>query len=121
MVNKNYIFVYGTLKKGKCRHDILVEGKAEFIDYAELEGYDIYDTGYYPGIVKGKGKVYGEVYCVSDELLNVLDIIEGVDYNLFKREILPVELLNYKTKLYVFVYVFQGNTNYLQLIANGKY
>lgn len=119
--NTNYLFVYGTLKKGKIRHEILIEQNAEFVDEAVLEGYDLYDIGYYPGIVKGKGKVYGEVYKVSDKLIEILDAIEGVEHNLFKRKILPVELISQKTKLYVFVYVFQRKTKYLQLIANGKY
>lgn len=120
-VNNNYLFVYGTLKRGRVRHEILIEENAEFVDEAVLEGYNLYDIGYYPGIVEGSGKVYGEVYKVSDKLIEILDAIEGVERNLFKRKILPVELMSQKTKLYVFVYVFQRKTKYLQLIANGKY
>lgn len=119
--NKNYVFVYGTLKKGQPRHEILIDGNAEFVDEAVLEGYEMYDTGYYPGIVEGKGVIYGEVYKVSDDLIEVLDIIEGVDYNLFKREAVVVNLLNQKQKIYVWAYIFNMSVSNFVKIHSGKY
>ncbi len=83
--NNFYLFVYGTLKKGEESHYFLAE--EEFIGPAELEGYEMYDLGDYPGIVKGKGKVYGELYAVSRETLRKLDEFEenGIFY-LRKKE-----------------------------------
>ncbi len=123
MDNRNYLFVYGTLKKGKARHEILEEHNAEFVDYAILEGYDMYDTGYYPAIaiVKGKGIIHGEVYLVSDELIEILDAIEGTNYNLFNRKVVPVTLVTKKIKLYVFVYVFAQSVDLLNLIKTGYF
>jgi gamma-glutamylcyclotransferase (GGCT)/AIG2-like uncharacterized protein YtfP len=78
-MHTHYLFVYGTLQRG-CANDItqkhpgvryLGEGTVGGSLY-ELEGLP------YPGILlNGGGPVAGEVYAVSEAVLNLLDAFEG--------------------------------------------
>ena len=86
------IFVYGTLKQGHCRHDVLT-GQT-FLGPAKTEpNYKLFDLGSYPGLVFSEHgrSIEGELYAVNDNCLQQLDIIEGVDIGLYRRE--PIELL----------------------------
>lgn len=75
------VFVYGTLKRGRSNHGVLA--KAEFLGRCKLPGrHTMVDLRYYPGMVfnpKATEDTYvlGEVYRVSKEQLDTLDIIEG--------------------------------------------
>lgn len=95
MVN---VFVYGTLKKGFGLNYLLDSSK--FIGEAKLEGYEMYSlVSFAPFIVKGDGKVYGEVYEISEDLLKKLDKFEA-RYN---RKEVEVEILGEKMKVYVYI------------------
>jgi gamma-glutamylaminecyclotransferase len=81
----NKVFVYGTLMRGGRLHGYLEN--STFISEDEIRGFEKLNLGWYPGIVPRKDKtmiVKGEVYEVTDETLNVLDIVEGTP-TLFKR------------------------------------
>ena len=81
-----YLFTYGTLMKGQCRHHILSDRK--FIGDAILLDYGLYEIGSYPGAVPMKDfKVYGEVYEIDEKLKVVLDQIEGEGYLYDYKEI----------------------------------
>lgn len=71
------VFVYGTLRKGGHNHGVLNGAKYVGVDY--IEGFTLYDLPYgFPCIVKGEGRVMGEVYEVDDDrILERLDILEG--------------------------------------------
>jgi gamma-glutamylaminecyclotransferase len=71
------VFVYGTLKRGFPREDLMAgavfEGSA-----TTQRGYALYDLGAYPALVVGsEGAVIGEVYWVDPEHLAELDRYEG--------------------------------------------
>ena len=53
---------------------------------AVLDGYCLYKVSgtWYPGIKKGEGKVFGEVYEINKDTLRALDGAEG-EGSLFKR------------------------------------
>ncbi|XP_077982188.1 gamma-glutamylaminecyclotransferase C-like [Glandiceps talaboti] len=79
------IFVYGTLKKGQPNHDIMgpSNGKAEYVGDAEttekrpLVIGSRYNIPYLLNL-SGQGKnIQGEVYDVDDQMLAVLDDLEG--------------------------------------------
>ena len=81
------VFVYGTLKKGYCRHDAL--SSAKFLGAATTEPlYRLFDLGSYPGMVcdKNGAAVEGELYEVDDECLKNLDMVEGVSEGFYSRE-----------------------------------
>ena len=94
----NKVFVYGTLLKGMSNYDDYL-AYAKFVSKAEIDGFDMYDLGHFPGIVKGKGKVKGEIYEVDDELLEDLDFLEN-NGNLYIREKVNTEF----GEVYVYVY-----------------
>ena len=57
------VFVYGSLKRGGWSNHRLERQDFKGVDY--LEGLDMIGLGSYPGVVKGKGSVQGEVYTRS--------------------------------------------------------
>ncbi|WP_437190737.1 gamma-glutamylcyclotransferase family protein [Planctomicrobium sp. SH527] len=75
------IFVYGTLKKGFCRHYAL---EAEtFVGTARtVPRYRMVNVGTYPGLLdtelNGRA-ILGEIWEVRPETLVALDLIEGTD------------------------------------------
>ncbi|SMD08842.1 gamma-glutamylcyclotransferase family protein [Sporomusa malonica] len=107
----NRIFVYGTLKRNFCNHDI-VKPFLKSATSAELKGL-IYDLPVgYPAAIDGDGQVIGEIFELTDiELaLAVLDRLE--DYygpncrkNLYDRVIRDVSLINgEKVSAYVYLW-----------------
>lgn len=77
---RDYLFVYGTLKRGYGNHRYL-EG-ASFIGEGEtVEEYEMYDCGV-PIVCKGRrvSKVKGELYEVDEGVLRRVDELEGHPY-----------------------------------------
>jgi gamma-glutamylcyclotransferase (GGCT)/AIG2-like uncharacterized protein YtfP len=73
------LFVYGTLMQDGCRHEVL-SGQL-FLGPARTQPlYALLDLGAYPGLVSvpsGGVAVEGEVYQIADEIIPLLDQIEG--------------------------------------------
>ncbi len=70
------VFLYGTLRKN-CSNHFRMAG-AEFLGAGSVDG-KIYKVGWYPALICGiEGKVRGEVYSVSKDLLIRLDRFEGI-------------------------------------------
>lgn len=107
------IFVYGTLMKGQSNHHAFLKD-GSFIGNGMIEGYDMYDLGYFPGIVSGTGKVYGEVYSVTPEELKRIDALEG-EGSLYKKEKTSVRMAD-KSEISAFVYVYLDNIDGCKLI-----
>jgi gamma-glutamylcyclotransferase (GGCT)/AIG2-like uncharacterized protein YtfP len=82
------VFVYGTLKYGQKNHSLLQ--KSKYIGEATTcNNYLLYDLGPYPCLVEtrpGKGKnIKGEVWQVNEDTMKRLDVLEGVECDLYKR------------------------------------
>lgn len=83
------IFVYGTLKRGHCRNNVLQNQK--FLGEVQTKPfYQLLDLGSFPGMIMGNLSVKGELYDVDENCLQQLDWIEGVPH-LYKREKCKVE------------------------------
>src|SRR5438067_1043572 len=67
-----YCLFYGSLKQDEYNFNRFGEGTQKYIKTLTLEGYDIYDLGYFPGLTKGDGKVVVELHEVQD------DAFEGI-------------------------------------------
>ncbi len=83
----NLLFVYGTLKRGLCRHSFLAD--SQFKGLGKSTGsYRMVSVGDYPGLIhEPNGRpISGEVYQVDDETLRRLDIVEGVAEGLYRRD-----------------------------------
>ncbi|MFN3659806.1 MAG: gamma-glutamylcyclotransferase [Brevinematales bacterium] len=71
------LFVYGTLCRGKEAHFLLKD--SPFVTEGYVEG-TLYDLGVgFPalGVDEIQGRVYGEVYDISEDLVDTLDHYEG--------------------------------------------
>ncbi|WP_437203107.1 gamma-glutamylcyclotransferase family protein [Planctomicrobium sp. SH664] len=88
------VFVYGTLKRGFCRHSALVGER--FVGTARTQPlYRMVNLGTYPGLfrVSQEGlSIVGEVWDVSAECLSRLDEIEGIAEGEYCRE--PIQLID---------------------------
>jgi len=71
------LFVYGTLMRGMSNNDLLADSK--FIAEATAEHVKLIDLGYFPGMIEGGSydEVTGELWEVSEETLEQLDVLEG--------------------------------------------
>ncbi|HVJ84547.1 MAG TPA: gamma-glutamylcyclotransferase family protein [Caulifigura sp.] len=86
------VFVYGTLKRGDCRHRYMAGSR--FLELATTErGYRLFDMGEYPAMVEDPdgGAIEGELFEVSDGTLEVLDEVEGVADELYARRAVRLE------------------------------
>lgn len=106
-------FVYGTLKEGggfaNRFDDVRINNKQ-----AVLNGFDLFNLGYFPGIVAGSGVVVGELheYEAANEVRRAFDSIEGYNpsspgTSLFKRIIATVTTEDYE-QLDAYVYVYNS-------------
>ena len=69
------VFVYGTLMKGETNHRYLEN--STYLGTTLIEGYEMYDVGWYPAIIAGDGLVVGEVYQVPKSDMPAIDRLEG--------------------------------------------
>jgi len=73
------VFVYGSLLHG-LRLAHYLKG-AKYIDKDSISGFKLYNLEAYPGIARSdNGKVIGEIYEITPEILRTLDGVEQVGY-----------------------------------------
>ena len=97
---QHLVFVYGTLRQGESNH--------YFLETSELLGmfetkpeYALFDLGAYPGLVEGHDAIAGEVYRISDDVLQKLDILEDVPTE-YRRETIDTPYGE------AWIYLYQG-------------
>jgi|TARA_R100000664_G_scaffold1987_1_gene5106 gamma-glutamylaminecyclotransferase len=99
----DYVFVYGTLKKGFGNSFLLKDSC--FISEAEtVNKYALYERGI-PFVIKHQNdtKIKGEVYKVDSYTLYQLDILEGHP-NAYKRELVEIKIQDYHIKAWLYFY-----------------
>ena len=114
----NKFFVYGTLKVGGFFAEAFDELRTECKN-AKLKGFDLFKIGggsssWFPGIIKGKGEVIGELHAYNKDYIKEvfanMDAIEGYNEkdparSLYRREKAVVELEDGSTEeanVYIF-------------------
>ena len=77
-MNKHFVFIYGTLRRGSAGSMSTRFPNSKFIAAAKVRG-GLYDLGPYPGLRldDSNSLVAGGVYEVDDDLLNELDEFEA--------------------------------------------
>lgn len=118
MKTKTYIFVYGTLKKGFYNHKFLKDAK--YIGNSFINNYYLVSikNKKYPGILKGKGIVFGEIYLVDNTLLKKLDILEEIKEKVYNRIKIKSFLINKKRLLNSYMYLYNTKLNTFILNKN---
>ena len=107
------VFVYGTLMEGESNHDYLEN--SECLGKAFIEGYDMYDVGFYPAIVPGDSLIVGELYDVPLEDMPSIDMLEG-EGSLYVKKCEAVS--DYSGNISIaFVYVYLGEVESLERIS----
>jgi len=77
------VFVYGTLQsRAQTIRSLSESSHSEFVACCETsQNYKMYDLGHFPGVTmcdQSLGNVIaGELWCVSDSMMDQLDVIEG--------------------------------------------
>jgi gamma-glutamylcyclotransferase (GGCT)/AIG2-like uncharacterized protein YtfP len=101
---RQYLFVYGSLKRGQILHHRL-GGKPIF--QTTLKGFDTYiqPTIWYPALCKGTRSIIGEVYEITPLKLKELDILEGISTGLYTRESVQIKHPKTQSVMTVFVYL----------------
>ena len=91
------LFVYGTLRRpaagppGDTHYHSRIASGILSARSGRLRGGELIDLGAYPGLRSGSGVVVGEVFTVSDEMLETTDQIEGHP-DFYTRRIESIEL-----------------------------
>jgi gamma-glutamylcyclotransferase (GGCT)/AIG2-like uncharacterized protein YtfP len=108
------VFVYGTLRRGASNHHKL--GHASFVcEVVTAPKYSLLHLGAFPGLVRGKDKVVGEVWRTTGLGLAELDIFEGCPV-LYDREKIHLE-----NGSEVWGYTFQRSVKGLPKIPGGDW
>ena len=98
-----YLFIYGTLKRGERNHRLLVG--ASFVGEAVTEPrYRLHDCGAHPALVEDETNgraIRGEVYLVGPATLRRLDLLEDAP-DLY--ELRPVRLQNFTPPVWTYLY-----------------
>jgi len=117
-MERNKVFVYGTLKRG-CRNHRFLRG-ARFLGEAALADFAMYRVASYPGIVPFPGeRVTGEVYEVDARTLQRLDMLED-EGELYERRLLTVTKADGEM-LEAWVYVWKGDVPEKKRIETGTW
>ena len=125
--NKDYLFVYGTLRKNyELKLKEQISNELEFIGTAKV-GATLYDLGNYPGAIKEKGEVIGDVFFIHnlEKVFSILDAYEGDDFTR-EREWIQLESGDYvQAWIYWYNKTPEGkqkihDTDYLNYLKNKK-
>ncbi|GGC88309.1 putative gamma-glutamylcyclotransferase YkqA [Thalassobacillus devorans] len=101
----NYLFVYGTLRKNQPNAFHLEEAVL-ISEQASTTGKLYEGPSYYPVLVDEEAFVYGELYKVTDEMMETIDELEGFQGdgkdNLYDRKIKEVKTDDGEFQAYVY-------------------
>ncbi len=103
----NLVFVYGTLKRGGSNHHLLA-GQPFLGEARTTPGYLLYEIEDYPGMVQQDDElegVRGEVWAVDDACLAQLDLLEGTNEGIYRREAVRLEGTFAERKVEAYIYL----------------
>ena len=106
------VFVYGTLMNGESNHHFLEESIC--LGIAAIEGYEMYNVGWYPAIVPGKNTIPGELYEVHENDMTSIDMLEG-EGSLYIRKCKETT-----DKSLAYIYEYAQDTEGLDKISSWK-
>lgn len=111
--SKRNVFVYGTLMKGETNNHYLENSK--FSGMATIEGYEMYNVGWYPAIIDGDGLIIGELYQVPTDDIPSIDMLEG-EGSLYIKRCETVTDSKGKSS-FAFIYIYNRDCSDLERIS----
>jgi len=129
MTEECFLFVYGTLMK-KCpknQWSNFLQENAKYLGEGWTSGV-LYQIDFYPGLIRGHEKVYGEIYQLNNalEIFFKLDTYEGynsekLDESLYLRKNTQVYSLIKCEYISAFTYFYNQSIVNLERIESGKF
>jgi gamma-glutamylcyclotransferase (GGCT)/AIG2-like uncharacterized protein YtfP len=120
----NHLFIYGTLREGEERAEILSEFSSKVYKDCKIRGKLInLQGGRYPGLISGDGSVVGEIHH-TPKIQNALKKLDndvedfkgyGEDGSLFHR------VLTYSNNIPCWTYVYAGSPDDGPVIESGDW
>lgn len=111
-LNTRKVFVYGTLMTEESNHLYLENSKC--LGIATIEGYEMYNVGWFPAIVPGESTIPGELYEVHEADMSNIDMLEG-EGSLYIRKCKETT-----DKSLAYIYEYAQDTEGLEKIDSWK-
>lgn len=111
-MEREYVFVYGTLMRGHGNNVLLRKERASFFDEGVVRGFGLYQVSRsFPGVVREESSlVLGEVFRIHLSTLEVLDRLEGRGI-VYDREKVPVTVQSTGRKVDAWIYLWLGSVD----------
>ncbi|EKQ9978470.1 gamma-glutamylcyclotransferase [Cronobacter sakazakii] len=106
------IFVYGSLRRKQGNSHWMTN--AQWLGDYDIENYQLFSLGHYPGAVPGEGSVVGEVYRIDATTLAELDALRTARVE-YKRQLIQTPYGS------AWMYVYQRPTEGLTRIESGNW
>ena len=113
------VAVYGTLRQGQSNHHLL-HGKTP-LEQGWLEGFQLFDFGSNPAAVRGKSRLYVEIYSVSADELRRLDALEDYNPNRPARSLYLRETISSPSGAPCWIYLYNRPLHHRPIIASGRW
>ena len=118
------VFVYGTLKRGHLREPLMRDDTLCSVNEASVAGR-LLDLGEYPGLIRGEGRVHGEVwrYRSLKRLFATLDSVEDfegwerLETSMYHRTLVQADVRG--TAHWAWAYEYRGEDG--TLIPDGSW
>lgn len=107
MDQREFVFVYGTLMRGRIHHHKLVAEDAAFCGEGYIRDFGLYDVGeVFPGVVRKKGPcVLGELYAIRPSTLRIIDELEDEGRHYAREKVLVTLLTGHRVDAWVYVWL----------------
>ncbi|MDC9594332.1 gamma-glutamylcyclotransferase family protein [Xenorhabdus sp. IM139775] len=106
------VIVYGSLRRKQGNHHWMTD--AQLLGGHRLEGYEIYDLGHYPAVVRGEGTIECEVYRITPSILTELDELKKYTQE-YERELIETPYGK------AWIYLYKLSVEGLQRITSGDW
>ncbi len=114
------MFVYGLLRFGFSLHKRFL-GLHRLVGVGYVDGFEMYELGGYPGVVRGGGRVWGEVYDVPPSILREIDAAE-TGYSRERVSVVMAPLPDMGgPRVEAWMYVWRGGVDPSARIPGGDY